>query len=129
MDVCRDGKMPSLLVSPSHGLPVPCYAFRGCPAADRERSRGELYPDFCLLGSCGGPAFGRNDEWRMTGCCEADFEKAKLCGYVQEARKRCGQAKSLTKNAMFISEWLTLAHEDGGIVSQSLDNLCKAIIA
>lgn len=66
-------------------------------------------------------------ETNMGKAVQADFEKTGLCRYMQDARKVCGQAKSLTKNAMFISEWLTFAHEDVKD-SKGLDELCKAII-
>lgn len=110
----------------------------GCRAEDAPKHELDNKTLFSLVGAPTGDAFPvggfsskncRAWQINMGKTVEADFEKTKLCGYMQEARKRCGQAKSLTKNAMFISEWLTLAHEDGGSVSQALDTLCKAIIA
>lgn len=109
----------------------------GCRAEDAPKHEPDNKTLFSLVGAPTGDAFpvggfsGTNCRaWQnnMGKAVEADFEKAKLCAYMQEARKRCGQAKSLTKNAMFISEWLTLAHEDG-VTSATLITLCEAIIA
>jgi predicted ATP-dependent endonuclease of OLD family len=58
---------------------------------------------------------------------EDDFDITCLRAYQEKARKTCGHASSLDKNSLFISEWLTVAYEDGKR-SSTLDKLCGAII-
>lgn len=120
---------------------IPYFLVFDCDRDCREQDRSKHEPDnktlLSLVGANIGDGFPeagitqancRAWENNMGKSIQADFENADLCNYMMEARRVCGGAKSLTKNSMFITEWLTNAHEDGK-KSATLDTLCLAIIA
>ena len=107
----------------------------------REQDRSKHEPDnktlLSLVGANigdGFPATGISQAncraWanEMGKSIQADFQNSDLCIYMQQARQVCGGARSLTKNSMFITEWLTNAHEDGK-KSNTLDALCGSILS
>jgi predicted ATP-dependent endonuclease of OLD family len=120
---------------------IPYFLIFDCDGDCREQDRPKHELDnktlLSLVGATigdGFPAAGITQSncraWasNMGNSIEADFEKLDLCKYMQEALRVCGGAKSLTKNSMFITEWLTNAHEDGK-KSTTLDALCTSIIS
>ena len=128
-------------VAIANKMNIPYFLVFDCDGDCRAQDRPKHEPDnktlLSLVGAPigdGFPAAGVTQAncraWanNMGKAIEADFVNTDLCGYMQKARQVCGGAKSLTKNSMFITEWLTNAHEDGK-KSVTLENLCLAIIA
>jgi predicted ATPase len=122
-------------------LGIPFFLIFDCDGDCREQDRGKQEPDnktlFSLVGAPTEEAFpeigvsqSRCRAWpaNMGKSVQSDFETADLCTYMQRARQTCGQARSLTKNSLFISEWMTCAFEDGK-ESGTLRSLCEEIIA
>lgn len=128
-------------VALANKLKIPYFLVFDCDGNCRPDDLSKHEPDnktlFSLVGvstesafPAGGVSEANCRAWEinMGKAVETDFEKTDLCKFMQQARNACGHAKSLTKNAMFISEWLTSAHEDEK-KSKTLDDLCKAILA
>jgi putative ATP-dependent endonuclease of the OLD family len=128
-------------VAIANKMNIPYFLVFDCDGDCREQDRPKHEPDNKTLLSLVGvligdgfPAAGVTQAncraWpnNMGRAIEADFVNADLCAYMQKARQVCGGAKSLTKNSMFITEWLTNAHEDGK-KSVTLDELCKSILS
>jgi putative ATP-dependent endonuclease of OLD family len=127
-------------VAIANKMDIPYFLVFDCDGDCREQDRPKHEPDnktlLSLVGASigdGFPAAGINQAncraWatNMGKAIEADFASTDLCNYMQKARQVCGGAKSLTKNSMFITEWLTNAHEDGK-KSNTLDELCVSIL-
>jgi predicted ATP-dependent endonuclease of OLD family len=120
---------------------IPYFLIFDCDGDCREQDRTKHAPDnktlLSLVGATVGDGFPA-DGLTLANCrawpnemgksIQADFLSADLCKYMQQARRICGGAKSLTKNSMFITEWLSNAHEDGK-KSITLDELCGAILS
>lgn len=122
-------------------LSIPYFLIFDCDKDCRAQDRDRHVPDNkTLMSLVGGPNEDPfPDAGFDTDCCkawtdnmgaavEADFEAADLRRFQESARTKCGDAKSLNKNSMFIAEWLTDAHEDGK-ESATLRSLCEAILA
>lgn len=120
---------------------IPYFLVFDCDGDCREQDRPKHEPDNKTLLSLVGAPIGDGfpvagviqancRAWtnNMGKAIEADFVNTDLCNYMQKARQVCGGAKSLTKNSMFITEWLTNAHEDGK-KSSTLDELCMSILS
>ena len=119
---------------------IPYFLVFDCDGDCREQDRTKHAPDNKTLLSLVGASIGDGfpvagisqancRAWpnEMGKSIQADFENSEICNYMEQARRVCGRAKSLTKNSMFITEWLTNAHEDGK-KSNTLDELCGAIL-
>jgi putative ATP-dependent endonuclease of OLD family len=127
-------------VAIANKMNIPYFLVFDCDSDCREQDRPKHEPDNKTLLSLVGASIGDGfpvagviqancRAWpnEMGKSIQADFEKVDLCNYMQKARQVCGGARSLTKNSMFITEWLTNAHDDGKM-SATLENLCMAII-
>lgn len=127
-------------VAIANKLEIPYFLIFDCDSNKTGQEREKQKPDnltlFSLIGHSTVDAFPESG-YSSTNCkawpvnmgksVEADFPKETLCKHMQEARKRCGGAKHLTKNSMFICEWLTIASESG-YNSATLKQLCESII-
>lgn len=127
-------------VAIANQLGIPYFLIFDCDSDCRERDRTKHECDnktlFSLVGApvqdafpSAGISLTQCRAWTSTmgKAVQADFETSDLCKYMQKARETCGHAKSLSKNSMFISEWMTCANEEGKD-SPTLRLLCEAII-